>query len=287
MAPWSRGFGRSGERGKQGGAGLSMAQGASRTVSAWRARLRHLYDSPAEDARRFRYAILAVDLLTVLFVIGSSFAPRSLAIEVIDVVIGLVLLCEFGARIAAARHPGRAAFTVGSLIDLVAIASFLAPLTGEGAGFLRIVRTLRLLHSYRMLRMLREDFPYVRRNEEALFAGIHLGVFVFIMTAVVYETQHGSNPEIGNYADALYFTVTALTTTGFGDITLSGTTGRLISVVIMIAGVTLFLRLAQALFRPRKVRYPCPTCGLLRHEPDAVHCKACGTLLAIPDEGRD
>ena len=43
------------------------------------------------------------------------------------------------------------------------------------------------------------------------------------MTGFVYETQHGRNPEIGNYVDALYFTVTALTTTGFGDITLQGT----------------------------------------------------------------
>ena len=55
----------------------------------------------------------------------------------------------------------------------------------------------------------------------------------------------------------------------------------------MICGVTLFLRLAQVLFRPNKVRFACPTCGLQRHEPDAVHCKACGTTLNIPDEGAD
>ena len=45
------------------------------------------------------------------------------------------------------------------------------------------------------------------------------------MTGFVYETQHAHNPQIANYADALYFTVTALTTTGFGDITLPGTPG--------------------------------------------------------------
>ena len=105
------------------------------------------------------------------------------------------------------------------------------------------------------------------------------------MTGIVYETQHWSNPEITNYADALYFTVTALTTTGFGDITLPGTTGRMISVLIMIFGVTLFLRLAQVLFRPDKVRYSCPACGLQRHDRDAVHCKACGSILNIPAEG--
>ena len=104
------------------------------------------------------------------------------------------------------------------------------------------------------------------------------------MTGFVYETQHAINPHITNYADALYFTVTALTTTGFGDITLPGTTGRLISVVIMIFGVTLFFGLARAVLRPAKVRFPCPTCGLLRHDPDAVHCKACGEMLNIPNE---
>ena len=56
---------------------------------------------------------------------------------------------------------------------------------------------------------------------------------------------------------------------------------------VMVCGVTLFLRLAQALFRIGKVRFECPACGLLRHEPDAVHCKACGTVLHIPAGGRD
>jgi voltage-gated potassium channel len=105
------------------------------------------------------------------------------------------------------------------------------------------------------------------------------------MTGLVYVTQHQSNAQIGNYADALYFTVTALTTTGFGDITLTGTTGRMISVLVMIFGVTLFLRLAQVLFRPNKVRAPCKQCGLLLHEPDAVHCKHCGATIKIETEG--
>ena len=113
----------------------------------------------------------------------------------------------------------------------------------------------------------------------------HLAVFLFVMTAVVYETQHWRNSEIRNYIDALYFTVTALTTTGFGDITLPGTSGRLISVVIMIFGVTLFLRLVRVLVQAQKVRFGCPRCGLQRHDFDAVHCKACGTIVNIPDHG--
>lgn len=252
-----------------------------------RGHLHHLYFGQGLDARRYRYGVMAFDLATIAFVIGTSFTPRGPVVEILDVMIGLVLVGEFGARVAGSRKPWREALRPASLADVVAIASFLAPLAGEGLGFLRVLRTLRLLHSYRMIGMLRQDFALFRRNEDAFLAATHLIVFIFVMTALVYETQHNTNAEIANYADALYFTVTALTTTGFGDITLPGTTGRLISVVIMIAGVTLFLRLAQALFKPRKVRFPCPSCGLQRHEPDAVHCKACGALLNIPDEGRD
>ena len=76
-----------------------------------------------------------------------------------------------------------------------------------------------------------------------------------------------------------------VTTTGFGDITLPGTFGKLTSIVTMIVGISLFVRLAQAVVRPYKVTFPCPECGLNRHDTDAVHCKACGHVLNIPDEG--
>ncbi len=93
------------------------------------------------------------------------------------------------------------------------------------------------------------------------------------------------NPAIHHYVDALYFTVTALTTTGFGDITLQGVGGHLLAVLIMIFGLSLFLRLVQTIFRPEKVRYECPDCGLKRHDQDAVHCKHCGRVLHISNEG--
>ncbi len=251
---------------------------------AFLARMRHLYEDDTPQAHRFRYALLIFDLATILFIVATSFIPRTNVISGIDLAIGAVLLGEFAIRFACG-HQRLADFGHPSTwAEIIALASFLAPLAGEGAAFLRVLRTVRLLHTYQLLARLRADSGVFRRNEDVILAATHLGVFVFIMTGLVYETQHYWNPAISNYADALYFTVTALTTTGFGDITLPGTSGRLISVLIMIFGVTLFLRLAQVLFRPPKVRFSCPDCGLQRHDPDAVHCKACGRLLNIPDE---
>lgn len=247
--------------------------------------LRHYYTGQSGDAKRFRYGVLIFDLITVAFIVATSFVERTSFIERVDVVLGFLMLAEFSARIWIARAPLRLIAHPTSWADIVAILSFLAPMIGEGAGFLRVLRTVRLLRTYHLLRQLRDDFPYFRRHEDVLLASVNLFVFLFIMTALVYETQQGANSQIKNYADALYFTVTALTTTGFGDITLTGTSGRLISVVIMILGVTLFLNLLRALLQPHKVRFPCPTCGLMRHDADAVHCKACGRVLNIPDEG--
>jgi voltage-gated potassium channel len=248
-------------------------------------KLRYYYESSTPDGHRFRYGLLAFDLVTLLFIVATSFLPRTELVEWLDTAFGLIILADFCARMAISRHRLRDLLHPATWADIAAIVSFLAPILGEGAGFLRILRTVRLLYSYQLVTRLRRDSAWFRRNEEVVFAVVNLSVFIFIMTGVVYETQAPINKEIGNYADALYFTVTALTTTGFGDITLQGTFGRLISVVIMILGVTLFFNLARALLQPRKVRFPCPDCGLQRHDPDAVHCKACGKLLNIPDEG--
>jgi voltage-gated potassium channel len=237
-------------------------------------------------AKNFRYVLLGLDVLSIAWIVTASFYGPIPVVLAVDAMLGVLLLAEFGMRVAASGRPWYAATRPLNIADLLAILSLLlAPLLYGALGFLRVLRTLRLLHSVRLISSLRSDLPFFRRNEEATLAAAQLGVFLFIMSGLVFESQHRTNQGIANYADALYFTVTTLTTTGFGDITLPGTTGRLLSVIIMLAGVTLFLRLATALFRPVKVRYTCPSCSLQRHEADAVHCKACGVVLQIPDEG--
>jgi voltage-gated potassium channel len=249
-----------------------------------KARLAALYDGETPASHRFRYGLLVFDVVTIAFVVASSFV-HSRTTEIVDAVIGVFILLDFLARLWIARDRRKMLASPFGVIDMLVIVSLLAPVVGEGLAFLRALRVLRLLRSYVLLQRLRQDFRWFRRNEQIALSALNLAVFLFVMTALVYETQHYTNAKIGNYADALYFTVTALTTTGFGDIVLEGTFGRMIAVVIMIFGVSLFLRLVQVMLRPDKVNFRCPACGLGRHDRDAVHCKACGTLLNIPDEG--
>jgi len=246
--------------------------------------LRELYEGESARAVRFRYGLLLFDLFTIIYLAVTSFFGGSPLLELIDAAIGLGVLMEFLARLWVSRRPLHDLLHPLGLADVAVIISFLVPIGGYRLGFLRALRVLRLFRSYLIVNRMKRDFPFVRRNYDTMIAGTNLFVFRFGMTAVVYETQHRYNPAIRNYLDALYFTVTTLTTTGFGDITLTGTGGRLLAIAMMIVGVSLFVRMAQVLFRPRRVHQRCPSCGLSEHESDAVHCKHCGTLLA--SEGR-
>ena len=252
-----------------------------------RARLRTLYEGKTNAGDRFRYALLAFDLLTVGYLIANSFLPRGPTILYIDVAIGLVFLADILARHYISRRPMRDFLSFWGLADVLVVVSLLFPIWGEGLAFLRVLRLYRVLNSPQTLEQLTEDFAGYARNQQTVGAAANLLIFIFAMTSLVYQTQSGSNQHITNYVDALYFTVTTLTTTGYGDLTLVGNWGRILSVIIMIFGISLFLRLVQVALRPSKAHFPCPVCGLTRHDHDAVHCKACGTILNIPDEGRD
>ncbi|WP_119420966.1 potassium channel family protein [Desertibaculum subflavum] len=250
-----------------------------------RRRLHALYYGNDVTAQRFRYALLGFDIVTIIFFIASSLVEPALWFYALDYFIAAVLLADYVARMLVANSAWRSALRFTSIADALVILSLLMPAFTDNLGFLRVARMLRLMRSYHLLRELRRDWLWFRRNEEVIQSGINLFVFVFVITAIVYVVEGSRNPAINNYFDALYFTVTTLTTTGFGDITMQDTVGRVLAVVIMVVGVGLFLRLVQSIFRPVKVNFPCPDCGLQRHEPDAVHCKHCGRVLNIPSDG--
>lgn len=244
-----------------------------------------LYHGRGRNSVIFRWGLLAFDVLCISYFVIANFYRHDAGFHVLEGLIGVLYLQDLAARMYISKHRFRDIVNPISLADLIVIVSLLAPALAENFAFLRVLRALRLLRSYHVLKAVRVQSRFVRQHEDIIFSVINLSVFIFVMTAMVFEMQYGHNPAIHDYVDALYFTVAALTTTGFGDITLTGTSGHMLAVLIMIFGISLFLRLIQTIFRPEKVRYECPVCGLKRHESDAVHCKHCGTVLHIETEG--
>jgi voltage-gated potassium channel len=248
-------------------------------------RLRRLYHGDDRAATRFRWLMLAVDVVTIALFLELTFVTEAAWMIAAELVLGVILLLDLVARTYIDHRPWRFLFKPLTIADAVVVVSMLAAAFTDNLGFLRILRTLRVLRSHHVIGTLRRHSRWVRRNEEILHSVINLVVFIFLTTAAVFVTQHQVNPAIDDYIDALYFTVTTLTTTGFGDITLTGEWGRVLSVIVMILGISLFLRLLQTIFRPAKVQVTCPRCGLSRHDPDAVHCKHCGEVVHIETEG--
>lgn len=250
-----------------------------------RSRLRLLYHSQSAVAQRFQFAVLIVDLAIIAFFIASPLLRDDEAFLWIDYSIAALLLVDLAARALASTDVLRWLRQMPVIIDIFILATLLAPTWLVNLGFLRILRLWTLTRTSTFWRPLKKRGLGV--YQEAIQAVINLLVFLFVVTGFVYTAfaNRGDEASIAGYVDALYFTVATVTTTGFGDIVLPGTSGKLASIVIMIIGISLFVRLAQSIFRPTKVHFPCPQCGLQKHEPDAVHCKACGHVLNIPDSG--
>lgn len=252
-------------------------------LSRLRARLRALYHGKSPGAVRFRLWVIAIDFLAIGFFIAAPFLRDFPAYLYVDYTVACILAADIAARALSYRNLREWLRKPNTWIDLFVLATLLFPLWLFNLAFLRVLRLWSLFHSEFFWQTIGRRYDETRWEEVAKTLAT-LVTFVFVATGFVYASFARAHPGIQGYVDALYFTVTTLTTTGFGDITLPGIWGRLLTIVIMISGITLFVRLAQTLIRPFKVHFLCPTCGLMRHDPDAVHCKACGTLLNIPNE---
>lgn len=249
-------------------------------------RVRLLYEGRSKRASRFRYALLLFDAVTIIFFLATAAMPLTPGLLVADAIIGGLIALDLILRLWISGNRLRLLRRIYVMVDIAVLASLLAaPFLGQGLTVLRVLRSLRLVHSYHLMRDLRRDSLMFRRHEDAIIAAVNLLVFIFAMTALVFVLRGQEEPGITNYVDALYYTVATLTTTGFGDITMTTSTGRLLSVGIMVVGVGLFLQLVRAIFSPAKVKHKCPECGLTKHDVDAIHCKHCGHDLKIETEG--
>lgn len=262
-------------------AGSSAQRGGGFT--RLRARLRELYHGESPASVRFRLGVIGLDLILIVFFIVAPLIRKQPGYLAIDYVIAAIVGLDLVARGLATPDLRRWLIRIGFLVDLVILITLLFPMQLANFAFLRVLRIWTVVHSEFFWRTVARRYDNTRW-EDATKAVAALLAYLFVVSGLVYALFAGRHDDIGNYLDALYFTVAAITTTGFGDVTLPGNLGKLVSILVMISGISLFVRLVQALLRPEKIRFECPACGLLRHDVDAVHCKACGALLHIPND---
>lgn len=253
-----------------------------------RSRVRALYFGHTQGALRFQGVLLALDVLIIGFFIGNQFIADRPYFWIIDVGIAVFLTLDLLARLFAFGTLRRWLKYPSTWIDLVVLATLLLPAVLHNWGFLRILRLWTLVRSERFWNVLARgkwDDTYVEELTKAITTLI---VFVFLAAGMTQAFFLHDHPKLNNFVDAMYFVVTSLTTTGYGDITLDTAAGRLFMIALMITGISLFFSIAQKAFAPQRKFVECNMCGLSRHEPDARHCKSCGEKLsAAPDSRHD
>ncbi len=239
-----------------------------------------------KDIRAFSLQALmaTVDLAILAFFLFGPYLREGRSYLILDYTIAVWVGIELVAQAILANSLKVFARRIMTWVDLFILATLLFPDLLLNFAFLRAMRIWAIGNSHLLTEGLRR--LGCAHLLDVVRACLNLLVFLFIVTGFVYTTFFYGRDGSEGFVDALYFTVATVTTTGFGDITLPGTMGKLTSIVTMIIGISLFVRLAQAVVRPYKVRFSCPQCGLQRHDVDAVHCKACGHLLNIPDDGQ-
>ena len=245
-----------------------------------------LYEGTGKASFWFRWALLIFDFLTIAYFLWAPFDSRERGHYTIDYVIGAIIALDLAARLYIQKDKHRFFLKWINWADMVVVLTMFAPLLVSNFAFLRILRAVRAVRAFTFIRRVKVLTPWFQRHERIIDKVTNLIVFVFVMAAIVYATQVGRNEDIHTYIDALYFTVTSLTTTGYGDVLLQGQMGRVISIFVMVLGLSLFLQLLRAIIEPdHKVDCECETCGLVRHDRDAIHCKHCGEPIKIKTEG--
>jgi len=212
----------------------------------------------------------------------------------IEVIIVLFFIIEYIARLYASKNRLRQLLDVYSILDLIAILPTISllvlPLFGiaPNFSFLKLIRIFRVFRIFRFLRFTADpDFffgsiaPHVLKVVR-LFITIFM--IFFISSGLFYYVENEVNTGVKTFGDAFYFTVVALTTVGFGDITPLSEGGKWVTVLMILSGIVLIpwqvsMIIKEWVIMGSKGDIVCAGCGLRYHDRDASHCKACGNLI--------
>jgi len=202
----------------------------------------------------------------------------------LDHVITVVFIVEYVLRLWVAEHRIRHIFQVYSLIDLVAILPSL-PIFAPGSHF-AILRIFRLVRLIRFLET--REFFFGTIKEVHLYVArvvFTLVAIPFVSAGLIFHTEKGGG-QFNTFFDALYYSVVALTTVGFGDLVPVTTAGRAITILMIGAGIVFIPWQVKNLFAyfivsREKAAQRCARCGLEYHDRDARFCKKCGAPIEI------
>ena len=193
--------------------------------------------------RQFPYLVfmLALSIYAVVALAISTFltlpAQTRLILEYADTAVCLLFLADFVVTIIRSENRLRYLVTWGWLDLLSSIPAVDLLRWGRLARVLRILRILRAAKATKVL----AEFLLYRRAQSAFLAASLLSILLIVLSAsAVLQFETSPEANIRDAEDALWWAVVTITTVGYGDRFPLSTEGRLIAVLLMLAGVGLF-----------------------------------------------
>ena len=179
---------------------------------------------------------------------------------IVNWIIWLAFVVEFAFKWAADRtlgYPRRAWF---DLLLIIVTPPFGVPDAMQGIRSLRLLRLLRLLRAFGVAAM---GFRLAQRHfgQKKFHYVLMTACATVILGAVaVFALEADENKGIRHFGDALWWAITTVTTVGYGDITPVTPEGRLVAVVLMLAGIGVIgvftATVASLLFEEQQTQNP-------------------------------
>jgi voltage-gated potassium channel len=263
----------------------------------WRRRIQIVVfgiDTPA--GRAFDIALLITILLSVIVVMLESVAriraDYGPTLRVIEWIFTGVFTVEYVLRLISSRRPLIYALSFFGIVDLLSIIPTYLSLVIEGSQSLIVIRILRLLRVFRILKLAHYlgEATTLMRALRASRAKITVFLFTIVMVVVVAGAAmylvEGESNGFTSIPKGMYWAIVTMTTVGYGDISPKTVPGQTLASLLMILGYGIIavptgivsVELAQAV-RENSRRRICEACQREGHDPDASHCKYCGTTL--------
>lgn len=201
---------------------------------------------------------------------------------------------EYAARLYGAKNRFKQLTDKYSIIDLIAILPTISMVIFPLFGFtlnlklLKFIRIFRIFRIFRFLRFTADPHFFFGSLTMQVLHAVRLFLVIlmlfFISSGLFFYVENEVNMGVETFGDAFYFTVVALTTVGFGDITPVSEPGKWVTVLMIISGIILIPWHVSKIVKEwvhmaSKVDVICAGCGLRYHDRDASHCKSCGHVI--------
>lgn len=202
---------------------------------------------------------------------------------------------EYILRIWLVRRPWKYIFSFYGIVDLLScLPGYIYLISGASSHF-AIIRTLRLLRMFRVLKMVGHvrGADVILRGLAASRAKITVfftAVLVFAMIAgtVIYVVESGrEGTQFTSIPISIYYAIVSITTVGYGDIVACSALGKFISALMVLTGYAIIAvptgivagdMVREAMYKDETTD-ACPGCGVHGHLRDAVYCRKCGEHL--------